>query len=230
MLLRQGLPSSRFSRCSPRSKQAFATPPTVDTVRANRYRAVTSFNLAFNQGESQVSKSSIFALAAVLSVAATTPTLAAAQTTPAKPGAARPAAAAQQPSTRANVAKGLDANFKSVDTNGDGTLSTAELAAAEGKVQQRRIAQRRAQHEAGFTRLDTNKDGALSKAEFMAAAPTASAAAPNGAALVTRLDANKDGRVTADEYRAPVLAQFDRADSNKDGVLSDAERKAAVRQ
>ncbi len=175
-----------------------------------------------------MSKLTIFALAGALSIAATAPTLAAAQTTPARPGAARPAAAAQQqPSTRANVVKGLDANFKTVDANGDGNLSSTELAAAEGKVQQRRIAARRTQHEAGFTRLDTNKDGSLSKAEFMAAAPNAASAAPNGAALVTRLDANKDGRVTAEEYRAPVLATFDRADTNKDGVLSDAERKAS---
>ena len=173
-----------------------------------------------------MSKLSIFALAGALSIAATTPAFAA-QSAPGKPGAARPAAAQQQqPSTRANVVKGLDTNFKSVDTNGDGSLSSTELAAAEGKVQQRRIAARRAQHEAGFTRLDTNKDGSLSKSEFMAAAPTAASALPNGAALVTRLDSNKDGKVTVDEYRAPVLATFDRADTNKDGVLSDAERKA----
>ena len=177
-----------------------------------------------------MSNLSIIALAGALSIAATTPTLAAAQSAPAKPGAARPAAAQQQPQqapTRANAIKGLDANFKTVDTNGDGNLSSTELAAAEGKVQQRRIAARRAQHEAGFTKLDTNKDGSLSKAEFMAAAPTASSAAPNGASLVTQLDKNKDGKVTVDEYRAPVLATFDRADTNKDGVLSDAERKAA---
>ena len=174
-----------------------------------------------------MSKLSIIAFAGVLSIAAATPTLAAAQTTPAQPGANRPAAQQQQPTNRASVIRGLDANFKTVDTNGDGNLSSSELAAAEGKVQQRRIAARRTQHEATFTRLDTNKDGSLSKAEFMAAAPNAASASPNGAALVARLDANKDGRVTAEEYRAPVLATFDRADTNKDGVLSDAERKAA---
>jgi Ca2+-binding EF-hand superfamily protein len=173
-----------------------------------------------------VPKLSIIAFAGALSIAATTPALAA-QSAPANAGAARPAAAQQQQaSTRASVVKGLDTNFKTVDTNGDGNLSSTELAAAEGKVQQRRIAARRTQHEATFTRLDTNKDGSLSKAEFMAAAPNAASAAPNGAALVTRLDANKDGRVTAEEYRAPVLATFDRADTNKDGVLSEAERKA----
>ena len=67
--------------------------------------------------------------------------------------------------------KNLDASFKTIDTNGDGALSQAELAAAESKGLQRQVASRRARVEAEFTKLDTNKDGALSKAEFMAAAP-----------------------------------------------------------
>ena len=47
--------------------------------------------------------------------------------------------------------------------------------------------------------------------------------------MVTQLDKNKDGRVSADEYRAPALARFDTADTNKDGTLSQAEREAANR-
>jgi Ca2+-binding EF-hand superfamily protein len=107
-------------------------------------------------------------------------------------------------------------------------LSAPELQAAESRVQQQRIARLRTGVEAEFTKLDTNKDGQLSKAEFMAAAPTTPAQAPNGAAILTQLDKNKDGKVTADEFRAPQLAIFDRADTNHDGVISDAERKAAV--
>lgn len=126
--------------------------------------------------------------------------------------------------------KGIDANFKAIDTNGDGTLSSNELAAAEGKVQQQRIAALRSRVDAEFTKLDTNKDGQLSKSEFMAAAPTASSATPNGAAIVTRLDSNKDGKVSADEYRAPVLGQFDKVDTNHDGTLSPTERQAAQAQ
>jgi Ca2+-binding EF-hand superfamily protein len=124
--------------------------------------------------------------------------------------------------------KGLDANFKTIDTNGDGTLSAAELQAAEAKVQQQRIAQIRARVDAEFTKLDTNKDGQLSKAEFMAAAPVAPSTAANGAAIVTQLDKNKDGKVSADEYRAPVLTRFDSLDSNHDGTISPAERQAAT--
>jgi Ca2+-binding EF-hand superfamily protein len=119
-------------------------------------------------------------------------------------------------------------NFKAIDTNGDGTLSAAELQAAEAKVQQNRINAIRQRVEGEFTKLDTNKDGQLSKAEFMAAAPVSASTPPNGSKLLTDLDKNKDGKVTLDEYRAPILARFDALDTNHDGVISDAERKAAA--
>ena len=139
---------------------------------------------------------------------------------------AQPAAAAQV-QTRASLLKGLDSNFKAIDANGDGTLSSSELAAAEGKVQQRRLAAIRARVDGEFTKLDTNKDGQLSKAEFMAAAPSSAGAAPNGAKIVAQLDKNKDGKVNGDEYRAPALSRFDVIDSNHDGSLSATERQAA---
>ena len=145
--------------------------------------------------------------------------------------AAAPAAApkpAPQPQNRASILNGLDGNFTAIDTNGDGSLNWVVLGVAEGKVQQQRLAALRGRVDAEFTKLDTNKDGSLSKAEFMAAAPQAPATAPNGAAIVTQLDKNKDGKVTADEYRNPVLARFDSLDTNRDGVLSDAEKKAAA--
>jgi hypothetical protein len=165
------------------------------------------------------------AAAAVLTASASL----AAAPTPARPGT-NPQAAQQQAPTRAALLKGVDANFKAIDTNGDGTLNSAELGAAEGKVQQQRIAQIRGKLDAEFTKLDTNKNGSLDKNEFMAAAPNSSSATPNGAAIVTKLDANKDGRVSADEYRAPVLGTFDRMDTNHDGTLSTAERQAASKK
>ena len=156
------------------------------------------------------------ALVAMSVAAPALSTSASAQTAAAKPAA----------STRVGVAAGLDTNFKAMDGNKDGSLNAAELTAAESKGQQRQLAAARTRVESQFTKLDTNRDGQLSKAEFMAAAPQ-SAPPPNGAALLGRLDKNKDGKISADEYRAPVLAVFDSADTNKDGTLTDAERKAA---
>jgi EF hand domain-containing protein len=143
--------------------------------------------------------------------------------------AAQPAAKSgtNQVPTRATVINSMQANFKAIDTNGDGTLNASEIQVAEGKVMQQRVAAVRNRIAGEFTKLDTNKDGQLSKAEFMAAVPSAPTGAPNGAKLLSELDKNKDGKVSIDEYRAPMLARFDSVDTNHDGTISTAERQAA---
>jgi len=164
-------------------------------------------------------------LALTIALGAGAPALATAAPAPA---ASKPAAAAQAAPTRAALLRGLDTAFKNIDANGDGSISAAEAQATEGKIQQQQLARRRANIEAEFGKLDTNNDGQLRKAEFMAAAPTAPANAPNGAAVVAQLDKNKDGKVSIDEYRAPRLAIFDKLDTNKDGTISATERQAAL--
>ena len=66
---------------------------------------------------------------------------------------------------------------------------------------------------------DSNRDILLEPGEAQTAA----------AAFRKMADTNDDGRVTQDEYRAPMLAGFDRLDTNKDGTISQAERQAAAR-
>jgi Ca2+-binding EF-hand superfamily protein len=164
--------------------------------------------------------------AATIAVATASPALASA-VAPAPAAQPKAAAPAPQPLTRVGLTKNLDATFKAIDTNGDGTLSQAEISAAEMKVLQNRASTVRGRLEAEFNKLDTNKDGSLSKAEFMAAAPAGPTTAPNGAPALAQLDKNKDGKVSLDEYRAPQLATFDKLDTNKDGTISAAERQAA---
>ena len=143
----------------------------------------------------------------------------------AAPAPAPKAGGAAQPApTRAALIKGLDTAFKSIDTNGDGSISAAEAQTAEAKVQQTRLTRVRANVEAEFAKLDTNKDGQLSKAEFLAASPQAPTTAPNSTQVLAELDKNRDGKVSLDEYRAPQLAKFDKLDANHDGTLSAAER------
>jgi Ca2+-binding EF-hand superfamily protein len=136
--------------------------------------------------------------------------------------------AASETITRTAIINSIDTSFKAADTNHDGVLSQAEVAAAQEKGIQQRLAQIRAGLEADFTKLDTNHDGQLSMAEFMAAAPHSPAAAPNGSEALASFDKNHDGKVSLDEFRTPRLAAFDRFDTNHDGTISAAERKAAA--
>lgn len=161
-------------------------------------------------------------IAALIAIAPAAPALATAAAAVQAPARPAPAAAAQSVS-RAAVIKGRDDAFKKIDSNGDGSINAAELAAADAGMARARL-------QAEFGRLDTNKDGQLSQAEFLGAAPQPAALVANMGKTIAALDKNKDGKVTADEFRAPQMAVFDRLDTNKDGSLSLAERQAARTQ
>jgi Ca2+-binding EF-hand superfamily protein len=171
---------------------------------------------------------SFLSLAAAAAVAAPAPLDA--SVAPQLLGAAQAAAAAPaQPPTRAELLRTATASFSQVDTNKDGSLSKAEIDAAQLRNQQRAttaITQRINQE---FTKLDTDRNGQLSPAEFRAAAPAVRSNPGAGAAVMARLDKNKDGKITTEEYRTPILAGFDRIDTNKDGTISADERSRASR-
>jgi Ca2+-binding EF-hand superfamily protein len=171
-------------------------------------------------------------IAAAICVASASPAIASTVAPAPTPKTAAPAPA-QPPAqtiTRSELTKELDATFKAVDTNGDGVLSQSELAAAESKGIQNRVAALRSRMDAEFDTLDTNHDGQLSKAEFMVAAPQAPTTAPDGADALAQFDKNHDAKVTMDEFRASRLAMFDKLDTNHDGTISATERQAAQAQ
>ena len=143
---------------------------------------------------------------------------------------AAPAQAQQAPQsqTRATFTQNVDATFNAVDTNKDGFVTRAEIEAAQTKQLQELKTRQQAELSAEFQKLDTNKDNQLSMAEFSAGAAPLPATAPD--APIAHLDTNKDGKISRDEYRAPKLADFDKADKNHDGTLTIAELKAATGQ
>jgi uncharacterized protein YdcH (DUF465 family) len=96
----------------------------------------------------------------------------------------------------------------------DGNITRAEAAKFP------RLAER-------FDQLDTNKDGVLSAEERKAFAQ-GQGQGRQGEAM-KRLDANGDGNISREETaKFPRLAKhFDQIDTNKDGVLSQAELQAA---
>lgn len=162
------------------------------------------------------------AAAAAAGVAVAAPTVQLAQAQTPAPAAQRPAA----PPTRAQLSASIDNAFRQADTNKDGVLSRAEIAAIQTRDLQRAATVQRQRAEAAFKRLDTNNNGSLSLAEYLAGLPAPRAAA-TPEQLLAQLDADKNGSVSAAEYRNLPLSNFDRADTNKDGTLSAQEAQAA---
>ena len=138
----------------------------------------------------------------------------------------QPAQQAPKPITKAEFTTNIDARFGTIDTNKDGSLSSAEITAVQQKALQQAAVAQQQRVDAEFKRLDTNKDNQLSAAEFRAAAqPVRASETP--AQMIAQLDSNKDGKVSGAEYRAIPLGNFERMDSNKDGAVTPQEVEAA---
>jgi len=100
-----------------------------------------------------------------------------------------------------------------LDTNGDGVLSTGEIEAAP----------------AFLRRLDRNGDGRLDASEVRPPAPPT--VSDELTTTLMGFDADKDGRLTRAEVPERFQGLFERADANKDGVLTAEEiRQSAAQQ
>ena len=128
-------------------------------------------------------------------------------------------AIAQAPATgmpRAKLQADADAEFKRVDTNNDGQMSVAEIELFQTA---RYTEQLNARTKQVFAQLDSDKNGQLSAAEFAKLNPPRKI----DASSVLRIDANKDGKVSLAEHRGAALKTFDEFDTDKNGVLTQAE-------
>lgn len=116
----------------------------------------------------------------------------------------------------------MDGQFKTLDGNGDGIVTRAEIEATQKRAFAAIAAQRNRQL---FAQLDKDRNGQLSTGEFAALAAIGQAR-PDAAAVLAMFDTNKDGRIALIEYRAATQANFDRMDADRDGIVSVAEMKA----
>lgn len=130
-------------------------------------------------------------------------------------------AASGQPLARATFAAQMDAQFRKIDSDGNGQLSVAEIEQFE---KQKAVAEAQARNEALFDQLDVNNNGQLSATEFakLVREPAGIGAQP----MLSREDGNRDSQVSLLEHRSATLANFDRLDTDKDGVVTAAEMKA----
>jgi Ca2+-binding EF-hand superfamily protein len=144
----------------------------------------------------------------------------------AAPAAKAPATPAPQSVTKAAVQAQVKSNFDRLDTNKDGAVDKAEAQKAH-EANVAAVTKRRNELAAAtFAKADTDKNGALSLKEFEAAAPMPKM----DSTWLDTNDTNKDGKVSLTEVNSRAMASFDKVDSNKDGVLSAQEARAAQRR
>jgi len=136
-------------------------------------------------------------------------------------GQAKVAATQDAPLPRTQFIAGMDGEFRKMDADKNGQLTKPEI---EQFQTQQLAAQARARNKALFTQLDKDKNGQLSQAEFARVATPAPVA--NAQPMISRMDGNRDSQISSGEYRTATLANFDRVDSDKNGVVTAEELKA----
>lgn len=118
------------------------------------------------------------------------------------------------------------AMFDRMDANHDGQIDQAD---------------RQARRDERFAKIDTNGDGSISKSEFEAMPAMRDGkrgerrhdmhgkrGGRDGMPMMGRMaDTNHDGVITRAEFDAGVAAHFAKVDTDGDGTITDAERKAA---
>ena len=126
-----------------------------------------------------------------------------------------------QPLTRAVFIATMDSEYRKLDTNRDQIVTKIEIEANQRNLQSAAAARRA---RAVFSQVDTDRNGQISIDEFVRANATTSKV--DGSAIMGRLDSNRDQKVTLVEYRILTLTNFDRIDTDRDGVLTTAEQRA----
>lgn len=122
--------------------------------------------------------------------------------------------------SRAQFIADMDAEFKRMDSDANRIVTRTEIEAVLKPALAAREANRNRRL---FVQLDKDRNGQLSAAEFAILA--ANPPPPNSIPYMTNWDTNRDGKIELVEYRAATQNNFDRLDTDRDGVVSAAEMR-----
>jgi Ca2+-binding EF-hand superfamily protein len=121
--------------------------------------------------------------------------------------------------------------FELLDTNQDGMIDAAEMAAHQAKMQERRATRMAARAAAEATLSDEEKaqrqERRAQRQERWAKRGDSAGRGGGRGGMLARRDANQDGVISRDEFAAPVLRMFERLDTDGDGIITPAERAVA---
>jgi Ca2+-binding EF-hand superfamily protein len=162
-------------------------------------------------------RSLIYLIATVLAVSSSTAFAQNQKKAPPNP----PAAAGPQPLSRTTFLTEMDSQFRLMDADKNGLLTRTEI---EQFQKLAAVAEAQARNRSLFAQLDADKNGQISALEFrkLIASPTPANAGP----MLSREDGNRDQQISLVEHRVATLANFDRLDADKDGIVTSAEMKA----
>lgn len=142
------------------------------------------------------------------------------------------------PTERADVIAMANQRFDRIDTNQDGMIDAAEMAAHREQMKER-MKERRAKRMAARDAAGdaTTEEGAKATmrerkrggnwAERKRGGRWAEGKRGERGDWFARLDSDGDGMISRDEFMAPALKRFDRADADGDGIVTPEERAAA---
>jgi hypothetical protein len=125
--------------------------------------------------------------------------------------------------SRAEFVAAMDVEFRKLDLDNDRVAQPAEIVQSQGKAQAAAAVQRL---DSVFKQLDKDKDGKLSAGEFRAIA-VGQKQTSDPTPVLSRFDTNRDRKIGIVEYRAATQANFDRIDTDRDGIVSGPEMQAA---
>jgi Ca2+-binding EF-hand superfamily protein len=112
----------------------------------------------------------------------------------------------------------IEAKFQSMDTNGDGKVSSDEHAAYSTSK---------------FEKMDANSDGKVTVSEMESAhekmgGKEGRTEKMSSTEKLKMMDTNGDGSITSEEFTASAKTKFDKADANGDGYLTKQELKSGM--
>lgn len=126
--------------------------------------------------------------------------------------------------TTAQTTERTSARFARLDTNSDGAISAEEFAAT-GDPRRGRMGAGRAAAD-GEARAEGRPEGQRVMRR-MARQGDMRGPMGNARALLGQADTDNDGTVSQGEFSAAMLARFDAADADSNGIVSPEERRAA---